>query len=100
MAIPPEIVEEYEKYTTSNKGQNLSEEEQNALKELGEKRKNFLKVKAKELGISAGKLEKQIGKLLKKKAAKSAPPKPKKKKEKAAKPKKTEDEVEIEVEIQ
>mmetsp|Transcript_19945 Transcript_19945/g.25893 ORF Transcript_19945/g.25893 Transcript_19945/m.25893 type:complete len:698 (+) Transcript_19945:270-2363(+) len=83
MAIPPEVVEEYKQYTSDNKAQNLSEEEKNHLKELGEKRKAFLKVKAKELGISAGKLEKQIGKVLKKQQAKSAPPKPKVKKEKA-----------------
>uniref|UniRef100_A0A7S3PCJ7 glutamine--tRNA ligase n=1 Tax=Aplanochytrium stocchinoi TaxID=215587 RepID=A0A7S3PCJ7_9STRA len=70
MAVPPEVVEEYKTYITENKKNVLSEAEQEALKELGEKRKAFLKAKAEELGMSAGKLEKAIGKLLKKTAAK------------------------------
>lgn len=54
-------------------------------KELGEKRKTFLKATAKELGISAQKLEKSIGKAIKKKAPKvklKAASKPKKEKKK------------------
>ena len=56
-------------------------------RELGEKRKQFLKLKAKELGISAQKLEKNIGKALKKINAASLPkvkpPKPAKESKKS-----------------
>lgn len=44
----------------------LTEEQVKTARELGEARKKFLKIKAKELGLSAQKLEKSIGKALKK----------------------------------
>ena len=65
MGIPVEVIEEYKSYLFDKKA-GLSAEEQEKAKELGEKRKAFLKATAKTLGLSAKKLEKDIGKLIKK----------------------------------
>lgn len=77
-SIPDEVVEEYRKYIFDVK--DVSEMNQSKAKELGEQRKTFLKSTGKSLGISAKKLEKDIGKLIKKSKPKPEPklkPKPK-----------------------
>ena len=72
MGIPVEVVEEYKTYIFDKKD-GLTAEEQDHAKVLGEKRKAFLKATAKSLGLSAKKLEKDIGKLIKKDKSKSNP---------------------------
>lgn len=65
MAITQAYVDEYKSYLFEKKAA-LTTTEQETAKQLGEKRKAFLKRAAKELGTTAKKLEKDIGKLLKK----------------------------------